>query len=284
MEQICVVCLRHARRLVRIGLVVLMLLCCSEDSDAVEVPGLYQAETIVTGRGETERWRGFKVGLEAVLVKRSGNVECIRSAGVRRLVARAADFVARYEYADRMQGIPIHDEQGTRERPYFLRMTFKPSMVDDALGALSIPLWSHDRPRVLVWLGIQDAVRFYVLGTETVFGYGQREVLTSVAKERGVPILLPTMDAEEQTVMTYARVREADLPRLRLVSQRYGAQALLIGTLVIDENDYWTLTWAIDWQGRIHRSQLTDVTFDVALRAAIEGSAKIFATVSAERQ
>jgi hypothetical protein len=247
---------------------------------AVEVRGLYQAETIVTGRGESERLRGFRIGLEEVVAKLSGDAERVRSQGVKRLLTRAADFVERYEYEDRMQGIPIHDEQGTRERPHYLRMTFRRSAVDETLRVLGMTPWGGDRPKVMVWLGIRDSVRSYVLGSETAFGYGQREVLKSVSKERGVPIMLPVMDAKDRAVIAYDSIAEGDLSRLRLASERYDADATLFGTLVMNETGYWILAWSLDWKSHLRRSQLEGVTFDVALRAAIERAAKIFSTSS----
>lgn len=251
---------------------------------ALEVGGLYQAETIVTGRGEAERQRGFRSGLEDVLIKLSGDADLVHAQGVQRILARASDFVERYEYEDRMRGLPIHDEQGTRDRPHYLRMTFRRAPVEESLRLLDVPLWPSDRPQVAIWLGISDSIRFYVLGSDTVFGHGQREVLQSVSQQRGIPIILPAMHSEAQPVITYDDLTAGNLRQLLVVSARYHADAILFGTLVMDDNGYWTLTWKLDRHGHVRPWQLAGVTFDVALRAALERAARVFATLNSAGQ
>jgi hypothetical protein len=216
---------------------------------ALEVGGLYQAETIVTGRGEAERQRGFRSGLENVLIKLSGNADLMHDPGVQRILASASDFVERYEYEDRMRGIPIHDEQGTRDRPHYLRMAFRRASIEESLRVLDVPLWSSNRPQVAIWLGIKDAIRSYVLGSDTAFGHGQREVLQSVSQQRGIPIILPVMHSEAQPVVTYDDLSAANLQQLFVASARYHADAMLFGTLVMGDNGDWTLTWALHWNG-----------------------------------
>src|SRR3974390_2117349 len=81
---------------------------------------LYRAQAVVTGTGEANRIEALGPCLEDVLIKVSG---VQRLAGDRRLApykAKAKDYLASYSYHDQMSGIPIHDEQGTRDRPYDL--------------------------------------------------------------------------------------------------------------------------------------------------------------------
>lgn len=247
---------------------------------AVEVEGLYQAETIVTGRGEAERLRGFRVGFADVVIKLTGDAASVRSPGARELLSHAGDYVARYAYEDRLKGTPIHDEQGTRERPYYLRMTFDRPAVNRALRAHGLGVWGIDRPRVIVWLGVKDSVRSYVLDRRGEFGYGQREVLRALSNARGVPIVLPAMDATDRRAIGYDDVARANLARLRAAARRYDADAELGGTLVMDARGYWTLTWWLDWRNRVDRHRLENATFDVALRTAVERAAKRFATIA----
>lgn len=269
--------LRRRQLFLEIVLVGLVATFDAGRAAGVEVSGLYDAETIVTGRGEAERQRGFGIGLSEVIAKLSGDAESGQSAAVRRLLSRAGDFVERYEYEDRMKGIPIHDEQGTRDRPFYLRMSFDRSAVDRALKTLGLPRWSSDRPRLMVWLGIQDSVRSYVLDSETEFGFGQREVLKSVSRQRGVPLVMPSGGRPENPI-AYSDIARGDVPRLRHAANLYAADAILFGTLVMDKNGYWTASWALDWKNRQARHRLDGVTFDVALRAAIEQAAKTFST------
>lgn len=250
------------------------LTAVSAEVPAAEIVGLYQAETIVTGTREAERLRGFKVGMEEIIIKLSGDAELARLEKAKPLINRAPEFIRHYEYEDRKKGVPIHDEQGTRDRSFFLRMHFKRVPVDTELRALGVTPWGSVRPNVVIWLGIKDSIRSYVLGAHTAFGADQREVLVSVARRRGVPVVLPQMNGDERAGIGYHDVASRDLARIRRFSRRYGSDAVLFGTLVMDTQGYWTLNWSLEWNNRLNRNQLDGVTFDVALRNAVERTAK----------
>src|ERR1700722_9475052 len=84
------------------------------------IDDLYQSQTIVTGQDEPNRQAGFKTCLDAVLLKVSGDQRLPRKPVVAALREKAGGFIASFRYRDRMEGIPIHDEQGTHDRPYDL--------------------------------------------------------------------------------------------------------------------------------------------------------------------
>src|ERR1700720_3552077 len=104
--------LRHALTLT----ILLAAACLGRAASAAD--DLYRAQAIVTGEGEAERARGFALCLEAVLVKVSGDPRLQGDPAAAALQAQAAGFVTGFDYHDRMAGIPVHDEQGTRERPF----------------------------------------------------------------------------------------------------------------------------------------------------------------------
>ncbi len=91
---------------------------------AAEVGGLYQADVIVTGRGQTEQQRGFRKALAEVVIKLSGDADIVGTDAILTLVDRAGDFVGAFDYEDRMKGLKVHDGQGIRECPHYLRVTF----------------------------------------------------------------------------------------------------------------------------------------------------------------
>ncbi len=100
------------------------------------VPRLYEATVFVTGQGEETRAPALARALAAVLVKVSGDPRLADDPGVAALAARAPDLVTGYGYRDRMEGIPVHDEQGSRDRPYDLTVAFDAAGVDAALAGL----------------------------------------------------------------------------------------------------------------------------------------------------
>ena len=69
---------------------------------------------------------------------------------------RPPDFVEGFSYRDLMEGIPVHDEQGSRDRPYDLTVIFEPDEVDAALAALGSAPWTGPRPELLVVVAVRN--------------------------------------------------------------------------------------------------------------------------------
>lgn len=233
---------------------------------------LYKAETIVTGTGESERMRGFRIGVGDVLVKLTGDVGIQGTDAASKVADHAADLVADFTYEDRMKGIPVHDEQGTRDRPHFLRIRFDPAKFDAALAQAGLKKWTGERPTLAVWVGISEPRSNYVLGGEGN-GYGQREVLKEASKKRGIPILLP---AENQSAVTYDTIAKGDLPALRQASKELGGNAILYGRLDFDGDVHWNTSWTVAGDGVNAEWTMKGVTFDAALKGAIDQVAAAF--------
>jgi hypothetical protein len=133
---------------------------------AAGVDELYQAQTIVTGQGEQSRRAGFPVCLEQVLVKVSGDPRLSGDPSVAALAEEAATLVTDFAFRDRMAGIPVHDEQGTRDRPYDLTVRFDPAKIDAALRALGREPWEGPRPRLAVFVGVEIGGTTYLLASD----------------------------------------------------------------------------------------------------------------------
>jgi uncharacterized protein len=241
-------------------------------SPALQPDELYKAETIVTGTGEAERMRGFRIGVDEVLVKLTGDSSLPGTKAASEVAEHAADLVADFTYEDRMKDIPVHDEQGTRDRPHFLRMRFDAAKFDAALNRAGLSKWTGERPTLSVWIGISEPRGKYVLG-RAGGGYGQREVLKDASKKRGIPILLP---AEDQTAVNYDAVAKGDLAVLRPASRELGGNAVLYGLLDFDGEAHWNTRWTVSGDRVDAAWTMNGVTFDAALKGAIERVAAAF--------
>jgi hypothetical protein len=257
------------RLLLPLCLLALLVPSASRAAERVEV---FRAETIVTGTGEAERQRGFAATLEEVLVKASGEAGMADAAALSALLDRAADLVLAFEYEDRKKGRQISDEQGTRDRSHFLRVAFDPHKVTAALEGLGLRPWTVERPRLMVWLGVEDSRGRFLLARAGDRGYGQREALLSIARRRGVPVALPTLDSEEGT-LSFVDTAPERHSRLEAAARRYGADGLLIGRLIMDAEGRWTVEWRLDCQNLRRDWRAEGVSFDAAMRIGIEGAA-----------
>ncbi|MGE0769953.1 MAG: DUF2066 domain-containing protein [Hyphomicrobiaceae bacterium] len=236
-----------------------------------EITDLYRAETVVTGTEEPERTRGFREALGRVVVKLTGDIRLATDPRILGLAAKPHDLVATFEYEDRMKDIPVHDEQGTRERPHFLRVAFAKPAIDAALQRLGIAKWPADRPVVAVWLRIDTLAGRILLTPSGPEGYGQRAVITETARRLGLPIVLPGAGS----TIGFDDIVADRIATLRTAAPT--ADAHLVGRLTVRDDGYWDMTWSFLTPPAVHHWSLSRVTFDEALTF---GLAKAVGTLS----
>ena len=243
---------------------------------AAGLDDLYQAQTIVTGQGEANRMIGFVTCLRDVLVRVSGDPRLIADARLAPLAGQAASMVTGFNYHDRMSGIPIHDEQGTRDRPYDLTVSFDRDKIDAALHALGLAPWTGERPRLVVFLGIRNGTATSLLASDGDRGRDQREALDAAAAKRGLPVMLPAASALAGAGLTFAQLPAAEPARLDAAAKASGGDMALAGQLVwVERSLGWTADWRLAWQGTTYRWRIKGVSFDDAFRNAMEGAEQI---------
>lgn len=254
----------------RVLAVIAMVLLASPAARSAEVDDLTVARVFVTGQGEANRAAGFAHALEEVLVRLAGDPRLIGDARVAALAAQAGTLVARFHYRDRLEGIPTHDEQGTRDRPYELTVAFDAALVDAALRSLGRTPWGAARPRVAVVVVLRTAALTAVLASDGTRGRDQRDSLLEAAQRRGVPVVLPN----EAVVAGLDGV--TDLDQLAVAARALGGEATLVGSLAWSDAAFgWVAMWRLEAGGRSHRWQIGGVTFDDAFRNAMGGAAQI---------
>lgn len=242
------------------------------------VPDLMRGEAIVTGRDNPdERARGIREALTQVLIKVCGDDRIAEHPRLPDLLAEAESHVAGFEYEDRKNGIQISDEQGTRDRSYFLRVEFRTEDVRGLLERLGHQPWHADRPRLLVVLSVADYVDQFVVGSEEVRGIGQRETLTTDAHRRGLVVVLPKMDNVEVMALSHSEIAEVDGGALGALAASYTADAVLAGTMQIDGRGYWTTDWTLLADGMPEHWHVPDTTFDRAIALGLGESARVLA-------
>jgi hypothetical protein len=256
-------------------LAAMVMLGCGHAARA-DVDDLYRCRTIVTGQGEESRRFGYPVCLEQVLVKVSGDPRLTGDPKVAALAGQAAGFVTDFAFRDLLAGIPVHDEQGTRERPYELTVRFDAARIDAALRALGREPWAAPRPRLAVFVRVELGGTRYLLARDGARGRDQREALAAAAERFGLPITLPDQAALAQAGLSDRDLPAPGLPHLAAAARAIGGDLALAGDLVWHEE---ALGWVADWRlgegGKIYRWQIRGVGFDDAFRSAMAGAAQI---------
>ena len=237
---------------------------------------LYQARTIVTGQRDETRIPGFERCLEDVLKKVSGDPFMTNDEVVAAVAGRAHDYVKEFHERDRMEGIPIHDEQGTRDRPFDLTVEFYPRKIDTLLESLGRKPWVSRRPTIMVLLAIKNGTNAYILTSDEDMGFDQRESFMSAAWQAGMPIILPTAEVLDKSGLSAEGLPAASGADLEKFASANEGDLALVGSIVWNSG---MLGWKADWhlyaKGAPHDWKIQDVNFDDAFRSAMRGAAQI---------
>ena len=237
---------------------------------------LYQAKPIVTGTGEANRQIGFALALEDVLVKVSGDPRLLGDPRVKELAKDAGALVAEFHYRDRMEGIPIHDEQGSHDRPHDLTTIFAPEKIDAVLASLGSRPWTGDRPTLTLLLIVEHGDRHFVLSSGNAPGIDMRDSLANASVKMAIPVTLPSDAVLASVGLTESSKTKVDPIQLGIVALKTGGSVPLAGSLVWSDAELgWIADWVVGWNGRTYRWQIRGVSFDEAFRNAMRGAAQV---------
>lgn len=235
---------------------------------------LYQAQTIVTGTGEPNRQIGFKDCLDKVLVKVSGDQRLTQKPEMLALRGKAADFVQSFRYHDRLEGIPVHDEQGTHDRPHDLTCLYKPAVIDKLLAQLGSKPWHGERPTLAVLLTAEQGVRHFVLTADEDRGKTMRESFGNATAPMLMRVTFPK--AAQLAGLNEKGLRAAEMAKLDRLAKGTGASKTLAGSIVWSDKDLgWIADWRLADRGKTYQWQVRGVSFDEAFRVAVRGAAQI---------
>jgi uncharacterized protein len=241
---------------------------------AVTVANLYRVTVTPDPAAADQRTAAIQAAMARLLVRVTGNRDAGVDPEVQSMVTDASRYLNSY-------GL---DRQGQAQ------VGFIPSQVDRALAALQKPVWGPERPLTLLWIAVDDGAGGRALlgandtpqlGTEAAPQMTEllarlRKELTAVADERGLPVQWPLLDLEDLNAVTFLDVWGGFEDRVAAASQRYRADAILIGRVrpgIAGDAVQWLLLAGGERQA-LGGSQLRD-----GLDAAADRFAAQFATV-----
>jgi hypothetical protein len=261
----------------RFALLVVMLTGIADGwTAATTLDDLYQSQTIVTGQGEVNREAGFKTCLDAVLLRVSGDQRLLAKPEMAALRAKAGGFVAGFRYRDRMEGIPIHDEQGTHDRPHDLYCRYAPATIDGVLALLGGKPWRAERPRLAVFLSTRQGVRHFALDADDERGQLMRESFGNAATPLAMQVVFPKAALLSKAGLDDITMRDAAPTILDAAAKQAGADKALAGSIVWSDSELgWIADWRLAMAGKTYTWQVRGVSFDEAFRVAMRGAAQI---------
>ena len=187
---------------------------------------LYTAQVMVEDRAEL----GLALGraMRAMLVRLTGSRRPEESPGVPEAVASPERFVQQYLFES-------GDGRG-------LTVKFDPGAVDRLVEQLGLGRWSRVRPRVIVWLAVEDEAgrKSYVDSASPTVA-----AIEGPADERGVPFILPLFDIEDRMTLPVSTLWGGFQEPIQRASRRYAADAILTGRVYRSETGRWQARWTL---------------------------------------
>ncbi len=242
---------------------VLCLCLLSFNTFAVNVSDLYRVSVAVDDQGEESRKLGIQWAFQQLLIKVSGYQEVL----VNPTLVAASQNAERY-----MQGFSY--QQDTVDEQVYLQAWFSKALVIPLMKRAQAPIWGENRPLLLNWLAIEptestgndevDTVEFseseekfeqagVIFESDVASNQivrGERLLVSEQVpewqmrferafSERGLPILWPIADLEDQTSLPLNQLWWLFPEAIRQASQRYQADAILAGKLNQSAEGKW---------------------------------------------
>jgi len=219
--------------------VIAALMSVSMSAGAATAEWLYDVDVPVADQSVDVRAAASKQALRIVLMRVSGLRELPMNAAVTSALQSAQRYFVEYRYREDADGA-AGASPGTKLQ--LLSLRFAEGAVQRLIADAGLPLWSSNRPTTVVWIVVADG------GTRTVLGASDKNPLLNSlrarASERGLPLVVPLMDLDEQLEVTDAVVLSGAPRVIEAASQRYAADQILVGRISRSSSG----TWVADWQ------------------------------------
>jgi len=244
----------------------LVVLLCLPWLAPQAAPDLFESEVVVSDQTPAVRRTALQGALREVLVRVTGQQSVLAAESTQELLANPEQLVQQYRYFSEQQ----------REPPLLkLWVRFDGAAIRQALQQQGLAYWGGERPDTLLWLAVEDRGRRYVVSADD--SSDVHRAVAAAARERGVPVLFPLMDLEDQTQVHFSMIWGGFFDKVLAASQRYNPQSVLIGRLNRSPSGGWTSRWELTVAGRPSSWSDSHQQLEVLARQGIDDVADILA-------
>ena len=239
-------------------------------AQALTMKNLYEVKVPVRNQGRTERKASIRQAFNILLVRLTGNEGIGAMEQVIALGDKADQYVRQFRYEQ--EPVPLLDsyKQLKAERAaqvvesegsmlafvvepeldrdpdavrQVLAVKFDEKAINELIWSNQLPFWGKGRPAAVVWLAIQDSKGRFLLNTTEDNVY--LEILRTQARERGIPLVFPLQDLQDQIAINVNDVWGNFESTIRSASRRYETEAILAGRLTRDITGQWHSRWSM---------------------------------------
>ncbi|MCW9046726.1 MAG: DUF2066 domain-containing protein [Gammaproteobacteria bacterium] len=244
---------------------IFILFILSANVQAYTIKHIYEVNLPVISQEKQIRGAAFEQGLIEVSVRMSGN----SLAPTRLDLKKATRMVRQYRYKAMTEPeIELYMKKtGALIAPRFkLWMQFDGAKVKQLLRDNGLPIWGYQRPNVLVWLAVKDGRNRYLLKKSDVSQI--KDAVTNEAKERGLPVIWPEYDKQDQQVVKFIDVWGEFWEPIKQASKRYPVDAIVLGRMNWS-NGSWTVNWSLLMEDQTQSWKLSALDLDVLMSSGV---------------
>ena len=218
-----------------------LLLFAVTGVNAATVEHLYDVSYPVETQQAQERKTAIENALLELLVRVTGNSQIGELPQIAELLERASGFVRQFQYSTKQSDNSTFGESDKEQA--ILNVVFDEASIKQALWKYNLPVWGKTRPATLLWLAIQDSEKRYLLDANN--GREIVDVINARAQKRGIPVIYPLMDLEDQMNIKVSDVWGGFVDNISNASARYPAEEILSGRIFLDPFGTWQARWTL---------------------------------------
>jgi len=209
---------------------------------AADVSNLYQSQIPVSSQSEKERQKVAPEVLQQVILKVVGDRSILDTVDITPLLAQTDQLIQQYQYH---RTNTISDDLTQPDRLVAL-LSFKKAKLNESLTEFGLPIWGGNRPEVLIWLAVENDKKRSILSADDIDS-SIIQAIDNAAELRGVPTLLPVMDLQDQSQVSYTDLWADFSETVEAASQRYGSPVILMVKVRVSNKGLYR----VDWHARI---------------------------------
>ncbi|QPK63675.1 DUF2066 domain-containing protein [Methylomonas sp. LL1] len=248
----------------RVFWLVFLLACLPvETPRAVEVTGLYEIELIANSQSAADRELAIKQALYGVLSRVLVSEDISKIPAVQQVLSGAQHYVKQFQYS-----LIAADEYSDSDAR-LIRVEFDEDQLLEVMRKSQVGIWSEIRPQTLVWLVVDEDGKRQFFNSDAMADF--ESALALASKVKGVPIMFPMLDLEEQQRISVSEVLGADSRNLLAVSARYEVPAVMAGR-VVKKDQCWQGEWAFYFDGKIKQWNSDCLPLKAAMLDGMQGA------------
>ncbi len=249
-------------------IILLALLLHTPGLYAVEVKGLYEIELVANSQSAADREQAIKQALFAVLSRVLVAEDIAKIPAVQQVLASAQQYVKQFQFSL----IAANEYDNTDAR--LIRVEFDEEQLLEVMRKSQVGIWSEIRPETLLWLVVEEEGHRQFYNADAMPDF--ESALSLAQKVKGVPMIYPMLDLEEQQKISVSEVLGADSRNLLAVSSRYEVPAVMAGR-VAKKGQCWQGEWAFYFDGKIKQWNAECLPLKAALAAGVQGAYAVLA-------